>query len=69
MRKLKLDLARLKVDSFTVPDTGRSSGTVRGHDSGTDATVCWGACGGGDSYYITCTYVQTCDTLGDSHCI
>jgi hypothetical protein len=60
MRKLKLDLADLAVDSFDIPDRDRVRGTLyarSGHDVGTDATVCWGltcpACG--DTAYVFCT--------------
>lgn len=61
MRKLKLDLADLAVDSFEAHARGpRVRGTLfgqSGHASGTEATDCWGltcpACG--DTAYVFCT--------------
>ncbi|HEX8903311.1 MAG TPA: hypothetical protein VF771_00565 [Longimicrobiaceae bacterium] len=56
MRKMKLHLDTLVVESFETRPRGRGSiGTVRAHDSGTEMTVCWGECGGGDSTYALCT--------------
>jgi hypothetical protein len=67
MRKLKLDLSDLTVDSFeTRVSWPKARGTLfgqSGHDSGTEATVCWGltcpACG--DTAYVFCT-ASNCDT-------
>ncbi|MBV9108004.1 MAG: hypothetical protein JO306_01190 [Gemmatimonadetes bacterium] len=68
MRKLKLNLGDLEVDSFDIPNGTRRRGTLfarSGHDSGTEATVCWGltcpACG--DTAYVFCT-AQDCGTGG-----
>ncbi|HEX8907295.1 MAG TPA: hypothetical protein VF771_20755 [Longimicrobiaceae bacterium] len=61
MRKLKLDLADLTVDSFeTRMRWPKARGTLfgqSGHDTGTEATICWGLtcpeCG--DTAYVFCT--------------
>jgi hypothetical protein len=68
MRKLKLDLADLTVDSFDIPSRGDGRGTLyarSGHAEGTENTQCWGltcpACG--DTAYVFCT-ASGCDTGG-----
>lgn len=46
MRKLRLTLEELRIDSFATEAPGAARGTVRGRD-GTEYTICWGLCGGG----------------------
>lgn len=47
MKKIKLDLDRLHVTSFTTDGTDGRSGTVRGHWISDEFTC--GSCGGGGS--------------------
>ena len=44
MKKLRLRIDELAVDSFGISEPGLLSGTVNAR-SGTDMTVCWGLCG------------------------
>jgi hypothetical protein len=68
MKKLRLDLDNLKVDSFaTTPDAERLRGTVHGQD--TEYAYCTGyftCVGQGDchSYEATCLGNDTCEGLG-----
>jgi hypothetical protein len=63
MHKLRLDIEALAVETFDVTEARAGGGTVAGH-AGTDATVCWGLCGGGDTNYAFCTYGR--DSCGGS---
>jgi hypothetical protein len=52
MRKIRLDLERLHVDSFeTVPAEGENRGTVQGH---------WSQVGTCDGRVATCQYGGSC---------
>ncbi|WP_420129070.1 hypothetical protein [Longimicrobium sp.] len=77
MRKVKLDLDTLDVESFTTSGAEKDSGTVLGHAS----LACTGengnTCGGGNSCHggytcdgaATCNY-RTCDTVcGTYYCV
>jgi hypothetical protein len=45
MKKVRLDLEQLAVESFaTARGRGAEKGTVRGHDSGSEAYSCWADC-------------------------
>ena len=55
MKKLKLDLEELHVDSFTVSDDDLGTGTVEGYISA--------RCTGGG---ITCDNANTCGGVGDT---
>lgn len=52
MRKIKLDLNTLKVESFTIAARGRRTGTVRAHES---------ADMGDTVFDNTCGHYATCD--------
>lgn len=45
MKKLKLNLDDLKVQSFETAPQEAAAGTVQGHEM-TEHTRCWGLCGG-----------------------
>ena len=55
-KKLRLELDALAVETFDTLAARPARGTVAGQDGGTDATVCWGLCGTGDTEYAFCTY-------------
>lgn len=69
MRKLRVDLDDLSVESFATQEGARGHGTLFGHDSGTGYTDCWGQtcpdCGA--TALVACTQQcgsgqeQTCD--------
>ena len=75
MRKLKLELDNLEVESFETGDEARRSGTVRGHDDDDDVETEWCTgypdCGVSRrgcqsphySCYPSCGCTQTCDTV------
>jgi hypothetical protein len=80
MKKLKLDIDQLRVDSFGADAGEEGRGTVRGHDF-TELATCnfrhWtcgitcngGSACGGDTSNCPNTYVQTCFpvcTTGDA---
>ena len=48
MRKIRLDVEALKIDTFTTTGAEAGRGTVAGHDSGgTNGQLCSGACSPG----------------------
>ena len=50
MRKIRLDVEALEVETFTTTGAAAGSGTVQGHDSGaTNGQLCSGACSPGGS--------------------
>lgn len=63
MRKLTLDLDTLAVESFDTQPSGRSQGTVRGHDEHRtheyDSCACTDAW---DTCHKSCDPCATCDT-------
>lgn len=64
MRKVKLNLDNLRVDTFaTTADGASPGGTVHGRD-GTEMTVCVGLCGGYGQ-----TEVASCACPTDDNCV
>ena len=49
MRKIRLDVEALEVETFTTTGAAAGRGTVAGHDSGTNGQLCSGACSPGGS--------------------
>jgi hypothetical protein len=77
MRKLKLDLDTLDVESFSTVRQQDHPGTIQGHDSGqqTCADSCDGVC---SSYFCpsgtepdSCEFscIWTCDTCNEFNCM
>ncbi len=72
MKKLRLDLSNLRVESFALASEEGEAGTVKGNNTYSTCEVvcpsasweCGGACSG-DYTCVSCrpgyTYVQTCD--------
>ena len=79
MRKLKLDLDVLAVESFAMDAAREKPGTVRGHDSDsghqTCADSCDGVCGsyccGSGTEPNSCDFscIWTCDTCNQYNCM
>jgi hypothetical protein len=65
MKKIRLELDALNVDSFTTEKQTQGQGTVRGHASAYECTIydscdyTYCGCGGG-SGYNTCGTANTC---------
>jgi hypothetical protein len=80
MRKMRLDLDGLQVESFATAATAGSRGTVRAHSGLSEYNSCLATCGdpcqtGGASHQITCgvdcttvTNHDTCENSGYKHC-
>ena len=58
MKKLKLDLDDLRVESFATAPGGDAKGTVVGYATEPVWTVCYFTCN------VTCNGAETCDTCG-----
>ncbi len=71
MKKFKLEIAELRVDTFDVDGAAvNPHGTVRGHDSFTADTYCFGECVTGSiSGCDTCNPTPDCTgNIHDFHC-
>ena len=53
MRKLKLDLEELAVESFPTDTVAQERGTVQGHGQTDGGTTCWATCIG-DTCWDSC---------------
>lgn len=59
MRKLRMDLGELVVETFRTSSDEAERGTVAGHEGrpyNTAMTVCWGLCGTNNSDQVFCSY-------------
>ncbi len=64
MKKIRLDLDRLSVESFaTERDGGPGKGTVRGHLS-----AYYELCHAGDTWQVSCTCEPTCNAQTCHNC-
>jgi hypothetical protein len=75
MKKLRLELDALEVESFEVARTGSSTGTVHGHNTKTQChtspdRTCAGypTCGPFTACDTVCNYTQTCETECEQTC-
>ncbi|HEX8692467.1 MAG TPA: hypothetical protein VF746_08620 [Longimicrobium sp.] len=76
MRKLKLDVEELKVDSFEVAEDEKAPrGTVRGHAQYTDYRVCdtavdcsWNSCPSNCVSACAVTCYDTCEATCEMSC-
>jgi hypothetical protein len=78
MRKMRLELDELQVESFATAATAARRGTVQANSGLSEYNSCLDTCGdpcqtGGDSHQITCgcggvTNHESCENSGYRHC-
>lgn len=73
MKKLRLDVESLHVESFATDEGSGSRGTVHGRSAATGITLCLPGCttspgDPGESYDDSCGGGESCSCPGPGHC-